>query len=140
MGVVKMNAERVAEINSEVESKGKHRAHRRESFAPMSPVQLKIAQRPVRNRFQRLFDLADSLLRETDSLANDQAFTEESNRWQTLNLSEGIDFYDEVKRFETGLIKLALDHTRGHQAQAARLLQIKPTTLNSKIKLYQIEY
>jgi DNA-binding NtrC family response regulator len=59
---------------------------------------------------------------------------------QTLNLSEGIDFYDEVQRFETGLIRLALDQTRGHQAKAARLLHIKPTTLNSKIKLYEIEY
>ena len=135
-----MNAERVAGINSKVESKGKPRELRKESFVPISPVQLKIAQRPARNRFQRLFDLADSLLKETDSLANDQAFTGESNRSQTLNLSEGIDFYDEVKRFETGLIKLALHHTRGHQAHAARLLQIKPTTLNSKIKLYQIEY
>ena len=136
-----MSAERVAAINPEVESKGKHREHRLpESFATMSPVQLKIAQRPVRGRLQRLLELADSLLRETDSLTNDQAFTEESNRWQSLNISQGIDFYDEVKRFETGLIRLALDHTRGHQAQAARLLCIKPTTLNSKIKLYRIEY
>jgi len=135
-----MSAERVAAINSEVESNGNHRDRSQDVFSSMSPVQLRIAQRPARSRLQRLLELADSLLRETDSLANDHAFTEESNRWQSLNISEGIDFYDEVKRFETGLIKLALDHTRGHQAQAARLLQIKPTTLNSKIKLYQIEY
>ena len=136
-----MSAERIASINPDVESNGEHREHLLpEQFAAISPLQLKIVQRPVRNRVQRLLDLADSLLRETDSLARDEAFTEESNRWQNLSLSEGLDFYEEVQRFETGLIRLALDHTRGHQAQAAKLLQIKPTTLNSKIKLYGIEY
>ena len=135
-----MSAERVAALNPEVVSQGKHRERRLpEPFASTTPVQLKIAQRPVRGRLQRLLELADSLLRETDSLTNDHAFNEESNRWQSLNISEGIDFYDEVKRFETGLIRRALDHTRGHQAQAARLLCIKPTTLNSKMKAYQIE-
>jgi len=136
-----MSAERVGAINRSVESTGEHRVERvRESFGSTPPLQLKVAQRPIRNRIQRLLDLADSLFRETESLARDKAFAEESNRLQTLNLAEGIDFYDEVQRFETGLIRLALDQTRGHQAQAARLLHIKPTTLNSKIKLYGIEY
>ena len=136
-----MSAERIGAINRGVEPTGEERVHQaRESFAATPPLQLKIAQRPVRNRVQRLVDLADSLFRETESLARDKEFAEESNRLQTLNLSEGIDFYDEVQRFETGLIRLALDQTRGHQAQAARLLKIKPTTLNSKIKLYGIEY
>ena len=136
-----MSAERVGASNPGVESTGIHHQHRvPESFAATPPSQLKIAQRPPRNRVQRLLDLADSLLRETESLARDKAFTDESNRVQALNLAEGIDFYDEVQRFETGLIRLALDQTRGHQAHAARLLHIKPTTLNSKIKLYGIEY
>lgn len=136
-----MSAERIGTINRGVETTGEERVRRvRESFAATPPLQLKIAQRPVRNRLQRLLDLADSLFRETESLARDKQFAEETNRLQTLNLSQGIDFYEEVQRFETGLIRLALDQTRGHQAQAARLLQIKPTTLNSKIKLYGIEY
>jgi len=105
-----------------------------------NPPQLKMAERAPRNRVQRLLDLADSMLRETETLARDKAFSEESNRVRTLNFAEGIDFYDEVQRFETGLIRLALDQTRGHQARAAKLLRIKPTTLNSKIKLYGIEY
>jgi DNA-binding NtrC family response regulator len=54
--------------------------------------------------------------------------------------SGGIDLFQEVKRFEINLIKLALDQTRGHQARAARLLKINPTTLNSKIKAYGIEF
>jgi DNA-binding protein Fis len=103
-------------------------------------AQLKIAERSPQHRVQLLLDIADTLLRETETLARDKAFTDESNRLRSLNLSEGIDFYVEVERFETGLIRLALDQTRGHQAQAAKLLGIKPTTLNSKIKLYGIEY
>ena|SRR5687768_2486053 len=116
------------------------RNHRSEGSITTMPSQLKIAERPPRDRMQRLREIADTLLRETETLARDKAFTDESNRLRSLSMSEGIDFYREVERFETGLIKLALDQTGGHQARAARLLQIKPTTLNSKIKLYGIEY
>jgi DNA-binding NtrC family response regulator len=122
----------------ELRNRSNHRMQ--ESLAAMPTPQLKIAGRPARNRVKRLLDLTDELLRETETLARDKAFTDESNRLRALNLAEGVDFYDEVTRFETGLIRLALDHTGGHQAKAARLLHIKPTTLNSKIKLYRIEY
>jgi DNA-binding protein Fis len=105
-----------------------------------APRPLRIAEQPQRNRVQRLRDLSATLLRETENLVRDKAFTDASNRLQALNMSAGIDFYSEVQRFETGLIRLALDQTRGHQARAAKLLRIKPTTLNSKIKLYGIEY
>lgn len=143
-----MGAERVGAIGpiaspSEpgIESSREHpdpRAHG--SYTAVPPTQLKIAERPVRSRVQRLLDLTITLRNETESLARDKAFTDEANRLQALNLSEGIDFYYEVERFESGLIRLALDQTRGHQARAARLLHINPTTLNSKIKLYGIEY
>jgi DNA-binding protein Fis len=144
-----MGAERVGAIESPGEppverSREQYDPHRDpreyESFTPAPPAQLIIAARPVRRRVQRLLDLADTLLKETASLARDKAFTDESNRLQTLNVSEGIDFYHEVERFESGLIRLALDQTGGHQARAAKLLRIKPTTLNSKIKLYGIQY
>ncbi len=105
-----------------------------------APRPLRIAEQPERNRVERLRDLTATLLRETEHLARDQAFTDASNRLQAINLREGIDFYSEVERFETGLIRLALDQTDGHQARAAKLLHIKPTTLHSKIKLYGIEY
>ncbi len=121
------------------DSLDRHHHRPQESVSPL-PAPLKIAERPARNRMQRLLDIADTLLRETETLARDKAFTEESNRLRSLNLAEGIDFYSEVERFETGLIRLALDQTGGHQARAAQLLRIKPTTLNSKIKLYGIEY
>jgi len=50
-----------------------------------------------------------------------------------------IDFYEEVKRFETELIVQALTHSRGHQLRAAELLNMNPSTLNAKIKQYNIE-
>ena len=46
--------------------------------------------------------------------------------------------YDEVRRFEIQLISNALFQTRGHQKKAARLLGIKATTLNAKIKRYKM--
>ena len=112
----------------------------RESSSSSTPVQLRIADHPVRDRVQRLVTLALSLLNEAQNLARDKAFTEASAHLKTLNMAEGIDFYKEVERFEIELIRLALDRTHGCQAKAARLLKIKPTTLNSKIKLLGIEY
>lgn len=54
------------------------------------------------------------------------------------DIESGVDFYDEVSRFEIDLIKRALIQTGGHQRRAARLLNLKVTTLNSKIKHYNI--
>ncbi|MCA1817493.1 MAG: sigma-54 dependent transcriptional regulator [Acidobacteria bacterium] len=56
-----------------------------------------------------------------------------------VDVSRGIDFYDEVRRFEIDLIRRALDQTGGHQSRAARLLGMNATTLNSKIKTYNIQ-
>ena len=55
-----------------------------------------------------------------------------------IDIAQGITFYDEVKRFEIDLIRRALDQTGGHQSRAARLLGLNATTLNSKIKSYNI--
>lgn len=55
-----------------------------------------------------------------------------------IDLARGVNFYDEVKKFEIDLIRRALDQTGGHQSRAARLLGLNATTLNSKIKSYNI--
>jgi len=111
----------------------------RPSTAQTQMVHLKLAERPDRDRIQRVVDLADALLSEAETLARDKAFTDEANKLRPLDIVGGIDFYDEVQRFETHLIKMALAETGGNQAKAARLLGIKATTLNSKIKLFSIE-
>src|SRR5213596_403394 len=54
------------------------------------------------------------------------------------DLGRGINFYDQVRRFEVDLIRRALEQTGGHQSRAARLLGMNATTLNSKIKTYNI--
>ncbi len=56
----------------------------------------------------------------------------------TLDIENDFDFYDAVSRFEIDLIKRALLQTGGHQVRAAKLLNLKVTTLNSKIKHYNI--
>lgn len=82
----------------------------------------------ARSNITALKELTLRLLREV------QAITEV----RTLSLEGGIDFYSEVSRFEVDLIKRALLQTAGHQGRAARLLNLKVTTLNSKIKHYNI--
>lgn len=56
-----------------------------------------------------------------------------------LDISHGISFYDEVSRFEIEVIRKALEITGGHQSRAAKLLGMNNTTLNSKIKVYNIK-
>ncbi len=55
-----------------------------------------------------------------------------------IDIARGVNFYEEVKRFEIDLIRRALEQTAGHQSRAAQLLGLNATTLNSKIKSYGI--
>jgi DNA-binding protein Fis len=103
-------------------------------------LRLAVADNPSESRVKRLVDLASSVMREVQILARDKVFAEESTKPQDLDVAAGVDFYGEVKRFETALIKLALGEAEGNQARAAKLLGLRATTLNSKIKLYNIEY
>jgi len=56
----------------------------------------------------------------------------------TLHLARGVSFYEEVAKFEIGLIRRALEISGGNQSRAARLLGMNATTLNSKIKAYNL--
>jgi DNA-binding NtrC family response regulator len=55
-----------------------------------------------------------------------------------IDINRGISFYDEVNRFQIELIRRALEITGGHQSRAAKLLGMNTTTLNSKIRYYNI--
>jgi transcriptional regulator with GAF, ATPase, and Fis domain len=55
-----------------------------------------------------------------------------------VDIKRGARFSDEVRQFEVSLIRTALGRTSGSQTRAARLLGLKPTTLNAKIKRYRI--
>ena len=81
------------------------------------------------NHVEILKDLAQALIREIDRLRHAQL----------PDVERGVDFYEEVERFEVNLIRSALERTGGHQTRAARLLGINVTTLNHKIKRYRID-
>ncbi len=55
-----------------------------------------------------------------------------------LEFEEMINLSEEVVGFEIYLIEIALDKTDGNQFQAAQILNLKHTTLNSKIKRYRL--
>jgi len=55
-----------------------------------------------------------------------------------LDIEQGIDLYKEICNFEKSLIERVLLYTGCHQVRAASLLNLKPTTLNTKIKHYRI--
>src|SRR5688500_12385287 len=86
------------------------------------------AEPTAQSKIKALKQLTVKLLREIQSLTE----------VHTVSIDDGLDFYDEVTRFEIELIQRALLHTSGHQGRAARLLNLKVTTLNSKIKHYKI--
>ncbi len=51
---------------------------------------------------------------------------------------EGIDFHETRKQFEISLVRQALRRTRGNQKKAAKLLRMRPTTLNAVMKRTKI--
>jgi transcriptional regulator with GAF, ATPase, and Fis domain len=55
-----------------------------------------------------------------------------------VDIKSGARFSEEVRQFEVSLIRTALGRTSGSQTRAAKLLGLKPTTLNAKIKRYGI--
>ncbi len=67
-----------------------------------------------------------------------EMISESSGTSSNIDIAQGVTFYDEVKKFEIDLIQRALEQTGGHQSRAARLLGLNATTLNSKIKSYNI--
>ncbi len=80
------------------------------------------------SRLEALKVLAMALLSEIEALGQ----VASHGLKPTINLS------DEVRRFETDLIRGALRQTGGRQRRAARLLGMKVPTLHAKMKRYQI--
>lgn len=80
----------------------------------------------------QLVTLAKALATEIETLKAELS-KDENNEY--IN-NEVIDFYGEIERYEIELIKSALNHCGGNQTQAAKLLQLKSTTLHAKMKQY----
>lgn len=94
-----------------------------------SPVAQTQEDTALNGSLEILKEMAFNLLQEVKALGGGP----------TADIARGVDFYEEVRRFETHLICRALEITDGHQSRAARLLNLKITTLNSIIKRYGIE-
>jgi transcriptional regulator with GAF, ATPase, and Fis domain len=79
-------------------------------------------------QLKTLRQLTLAFLREVDSITGGGL----------LEAKPNVDFSEEVGRFEADLIRWALTRTGGHQRRAARLLNLKVTTLNALIKRHRI--
>ena len=89
----------------------------------------------LEGRVQQLTQIARALVREIETLQRE--LSSDSIRDRQIDLdNNGIDFYDEIERYEVELIKSALAKCGGNQSRAARLLHLKSTTLNAKMKHY----
>ena len=75
-----------------------------------------------------LREAALTLLREVESLTNRHPQTHQK-----------LGLHEEVQRYESELIRQALQRTGGNQRRAAKLLGVKVTTLNCKIKRLGIQ-
>ena len=84
-------------------------------------------EQSVDARLNTLRETVLQLLDEVESLAISKP----------VDIKHGARFSDEVRQFEVSLIRTALGRT-GSQTRAAKLLGLKPTTLNAKIKRYGI--
>jgi len=82
------------------------------------------------SRLSSLRDVATELLNAVDSLSTTSP--------QNGNGNHKLKLSDEVRKFEADLIRAALVRTAGNQTRAARLLGVKHTTLNAKIKRHGI--
>lgn len=80
--------------------------------------------------------LAQSLMRQIEFLEKEAERVAISSFDNAV--TSNLDAQTEVRRFEAELIRSALIKTGGRQRRAARLLGMKATTLNTKIKRYGI--
>jgi len=89
-------------------------------------------------RLEKIKEMASALLDEAATLDHENALSEANAAIGNLSQSSRLDFFEEVKSFEMRLIQRALEITGGNQARAARILGLGTTTLNYKIKIYDI--
>lgn len=88
-----------------------------------------------KNQLSALESLALLLLREVELLKKT-----ESRLDNQMSRESGFDLYKETQKFEAAMIRSALIQARGVQRKAAEMLGLKVTTLNVKIKRYNINF
>jgi DNA-binding NtrC family response regulator len=99
--------------------------HRNNSSQPFPKLEVSVA---INNRLEALKTLSNSISGQIAAL----------QREEQVAAQKQIDLAGEVARYEADLIRCALFRTGGRQRQAARLLNVKVSTLNAKIKRLEI--
>ena len=107
----------------------KHYSFNKPAEQPQPPQSAPAPDQAASVRLKTLREMTLALLQEIESIKGHGSFESRPT----------VDFADEVRRFETDLIRWALMRTGGHQRRAARMLNLKVTTLNAKIKRYRIQ-
>ena len=108
------------------------------SKRPLRGLPSRMRKAAPSQRLEKIREMASALLDEAASLDHENSLAEASATIESLNPKSGVDFFEEVRRFEMHLIRRALELTGGNQARAARMLGLGTTTLNYKIKSYEI--
>lgn len=86
------------------------------------------------NQLEALKSLTLLLVREINSLEETQSDLENE-----INQEKPISLFNELQRFEANMIRCALIRAMGNQTKAARLLGMKLTTLNMKLRRHKID-
>jgi len=89
-------------------------------------------------RLKKIREMASELMEEASALEHETELAEARATVESLGPNHGIDFFEEVRRFEIKLIKRAMELAEGNQARAAKILGLGTTTLNYKIKAYEL--
>ena len=120
------------EINSALNGNRSKRTQRttlprrpRTEYVSPEPDTSELVQAESRIEALRLLVLA--FLREVDSLKKAVSIGPAKKR-------EAVDLEGEVEAYEASLIREALIRTNGNQRDASKVLGIKPSTLNAKMK------
>ena len=113
-------------------------AQRLRSVTPAEGVKQEVPQFAA--RVQGLKEMVLSVLKEAQALESATLMSELAipQGIRQTDIENGINLDDAVRRFESNIIRQALLITGGNQARAARLLGIKPNTLNYKVKIYNL--
>jgi transcriptional regulator with PAS, ATPase and Fis domain len=97
----------------------------------VQPVQPKSEQSEIADLLRSIENLKDRV----QAMA---LMIEAGEVFKGAELETSCDFYKSIRKLEIAMIKRALELADGSQTRAAKLLKIKITTLNSKIKRYKI--
>lgn len=92
-----------------------------------------VISRKTNSEFVERMDTLRAMIR---SLLHEATLRTETVR---IDPEEGIDFYENVTRFEIQLIESALEAAGGRQNRAAKLLNMRTSTLCSKMKHLNIK-